>query len=137
MADGREPVVLALTLCDLIYLDPATGKRSLLGLFSVAVGATFPLTLGHMAIHAALTECIGKLLLTLRIVDVNEVRQPVVEVKGDVDSDDPLTVIDLGFVMGPVSFPEPGEYRIQLFCNGTPLMERRLIAMQRPEAGHD
>jgi hypothetical protein len=31
MAEGLEPVALAMVVCDAIHIDPATGKRFLLG----------------------------------------------------------------------------------------------------------
>jgi hypothetical protein len=39
---------------------------------------------------------------------------------------DPLVVLEVVFTQARVVFPEPGEYRLQLFAAGEPLLERRL-----------
>ncbi len=133
MADGREPFGLAMIVCDAVHIDPWNGKRSLLGLFSGFVSPTFPLTIPALSVYAALTECVGKTSLTLRIVDANEQRVPIYEEKGEVECDDPLAVLDAEFKIVGVQIPHPGEYRIQLFASGTPIMERRILAAQRPK----
>jgi hypothetical protein len=42
MNDGMQPVGLALIVCDAIYQDPTTGKRTLLGIFSAMYASEFP-----------------------------------------------------------------------------------------------
>jgi hypothetical protein len=130
MTDEREPHALALIVCDGIHTDPGTGKKTLLGLFSTVIGPEFPLILQRLCIYAATTECIGKTTIEIRIVDVNEERDPVFAVKAEIDSEDPLTVQDLAFFVQGATFPIAGEYRVQFFAAGTPIMERRLMAME-------
>ena len=130
MTEEREPHALALIVCDGVHTDPGTGKKTLLGLFSTLIGPSFPLVLARLCIYAATTECIGKTTFEIRIVDVNEERDPVFAAKGEIECDDPLTVQDLAFFVSGAAFPEAGEYRVQLFAAGTPIMERRLMAMQ-------
>jgi hypothetical protein len=132
MADGREPVALAMILCDAIHVDPGTGKRTLLGLFSVLFAREFPVTHPLMAVYTCLTECHGKVPFTLRIVDVNEEREPVFEVSDEIDIGDPLGVAELDFRIGGLVFSAPGEYRCQLLSAGHPLIERRIIVIQVP-----
>jgi len=57
------------------------------------------------------------------VVDVDEERDPLVASSIEIDFPDPLTVLDQVFALGKVSFPEPGEYRVQLFAAGQLLRE--------------
>src|SRR4051794_24878452 len=116
MAEGLEPVVLAMVVCDAIHLDPATGKRFLLGTFSAFFSQDFPLTVRSMAVYVVLTECRGSFPIALQIVDVNEDRDPIVRMEGEISSSDPLAGLEIDFRLGGFQFPEPGEYRIQLYA---------------------
>jgi hypothetical protein len=133
MADGREPVALAMILCDGIHVDPDNGKRTLLGLFSVVYSPTTPVQMSNFAVYVALTECRGKVPLMLRIYDVDEDREPVVLVEAEFESDDPIGVTEISLNLGRVVFPEYGEYRVTLFSAGTPVIERRMVIMNAPE----
>lgn len=55
MPDGLEPLPLAMILCDAVHIDPTTGKRTLLGLFSTLVSSEFPTVVRSMAVHVSLT----------------------------------------------------------------------------------
>lgn len=132
MADGREPVALALILCDAIYIDPATGKRSLLGLFTVVISRDMPAVSPLIAVYACLTECHGKVPFTFQVIDVNEERPPVFEAHSEVEVGDPIGVAEVNLIIGNLVFPEPGEYRFRLLSNGHPLIERRLLVVHQP-----
>lgn len=133
MADGREPVALAMVLCDAIHIDPGTGKRTLLGLFSALFTNQFPTVLRQMAVYAALTECHGTIPFTVEVVDANLEREPVFRTEGEIPTTDPLGVIELNMVMGNLVFPEQGEYRVRLLSKGFPLIERRLVVARPPQ----
>lgn len=132
MGDGLEPVGLAIVVCDAIHTDPATGKRSLLGLFSVIFGREFPLKVPAMAVYVSLTECRGKFPVILQIIDVNENREAVSRVEGEVEFDNPLGMLEIDFRLGELQFPEPGEYRVQLYAAGEPIIERRIVIAPLP-----
>jgi hypothetical protein len=132
MPDGTEPHVLAMVVCDNIHVDPGTGKRTLLGTFSGLFSHRFPTAYPLMAVYVAMTDCRGKFPVLLQIVDVNEERDPVFRIEGEAESTDPLLVMELNFLLGNVVFTQPGEYRVQFFAAGEPLMERRLIVSTPP-----
>lgn len=92
MPDGLEPLPLAMILCDAVHIDPTTGKRTLLGLFSTLVSSEFPTVVRSMAVHVSLTECRGNLAVILQVVDANEDREPIATEEGDVQSDNPLGI---------------------------------------------
>jgi len=73
--------------------------------------------------------------MQLRLIEVHESRPLLFELETTVDFPDPLTVLELVFSETSVVFPEPGEYRLQLFGAEEPLLERRLQIV--PEENSD
>ncbi len=49
-ADGTEPYLLSMVVCDQIYSDPGTGKRSLLGMFSARSVREMPAKVAQMVL---------------------------------------------------------------------------------------
>jgi hypothetical protein len=129
MSGGLAPAALAMIICDAIHVDPGTGKRTLLGLFSAVMSTEFPALVPAIAVHVALTECRGKFSVLLQVVDANEEREPVGKLEGDVEFDDPLGILELDFRLGNLEFPEPGEYRFQLYVSDEPIIERWLLLL--------
>ena len=69
------------------YTDfPATnGKQSIIGMFSKIHARRFPAAHPQLCVYVVLTEGHGETEFTIRIVDTNEERPPIVEGKGFVD----------------------------------------------------
>ena len=126
---SQEPYTLAMIICDAIHRDPATRKCYLLGTFSSIAATKFPTQHPQMAVYVALTDGRGKTLLTIRLVSVDE-DHILGEVKMEVEFADPRIVLDFTLTIANVTFPEPGEYRLQLFAGTTLLLERRLVVLQ-------
>ena len=63
-------------------------------------------------------------------VDVDEERDPVFELKGEVQFDDPRIVAEIDFAAANVVIPGPGEYRLQLMSGANLLMERRIAVLK-------
>jgi len=125
------PVVLALTASDHGYQDPSTGKFFILGTISVINAPDFPCSLQTFCVYAALTDGRGQTQVKFRLVDVDEVRAPLIDADASVLFPDPITVAEILFVIGGLTFPEPGEYRLQLLSSGGEILcERRLLANQ-------
>jgi len=120
------PDVVALLICDQIITDRLTGKQSLIGMFSKVHAASLPATHPQLCVFVALTDGHGTVELTLRIVDSNEARPPIVQGKGSVEFRDPRAIANLALQFHGLTFPEPGEYRVQLYCGGELLREAKL-----------
>lgn len=136
VTDPPVPDVLALMVCDQIISDRLTGKQSLIGMFSQIHARRFPAAHPQLCVFVALTEGYGKCELTLRIVDANGSRPPIVEGKGAVDFKTPLAIANLALQFNGLTFPAAGDYRVQLFANGSLLREARLELVQvRAQAG--
>ncbi len=125
-----NPEVLALLVCDQIITDRLTGKQSLIGLFSVIHSPRFPASHPQLSVFASLTGGHGTAQLTIRIVDVNETRRPLVQGQGQVQFTNPLAIANLALQFHGLTFPEPGDYRVQLLSNGELMREARLRVLQ-------
>ncbi|MFQ5591393.1 MAG: hypothetical protein ACE5HE_09545 [Phycisphaerae bacterium] len=134
MAASRPPPdVLAMIVCDQIITDRLTGKQSLIGMFAKVHVAGFPVSHPQLSVFVALTDGYGEVDLLIRIVDANDARPPIVEGKGKVTFKDPRAIANLALSFHGLRFPEPGEYRVQLYCNGELLREARLeLVLVRP-----
>lgn len=136
MTNLPSPEVLALLVCDQIITDRLTGKQSLIGMFSAIHAVRFPVTHPQLAVFASMTGGHSRVPLTIRMVDANEARPPLVQGQGQVEFQNPLAVANLALQFHGLTFPEPGEYRVQLLCREELLREARLrlmLARTRPK----
>ena len=124
------PDVLSMIVCDLIITDRMTGKQSLIGMFSRIHARGFPASHPQLCVYVALTEGYGETQFTIRIVDANDERPPIVEGKGKVRFQNPRAIANLALQFHGLTFPKPGEYRVQLYSNGELLREARLEMVQ-------
>jgi hypothetical protein len=130
MAEQQSPVapiVLTLLLCEKVIVDARTQQYSLVGLVSNVNASRFPVRSPNLCIYTEVTGGHGVTPLSVRIVDVDEKREPVVKLDLEVNLEDPLAVTQVVFGMPRLVFPEPGDYRIQALSGGSRLLEKRLI----------
>lgn len=125
-AEKPAPDVLALIVCDQIITDRLTGKQSLIGMFSKIHTRGFPASHPQLSVFVALTEGHGEAQLTIRIVDSNEARPPIVEGRGKVHFKDPRAIANLALQFHGLTFSQPGEYRVQIWSGRELLREARL-----------
>ncbi len=131
MAGQRpNPDVIALLVCDQIITDRVTGKQSLIGMFSKVHAVGFPATHPQLSVFVGLTDGHGRTELTIRIVDSNDARPPIVEGRGSVDFKNPRAIANLALQFHGLTFPVPGEYRVQLWSGVELLREARLELVQ-------
>jgi hypothetical protein len=126
------PSLLAMVIADLIWKDPGTGKRTILGCFSVIHGHKFPAVHPVIGVYCAVTNARGKVSFRLCLVDVDEELESLFEVQSEGEFPDPRAVGEIDFHAGNIIFPHPGEYRVQLHANGHLLGERRIVVVQIP-----
>lgn len=133
VSDVQPPFVLSMIICDAVHIDPGTGKAFILGCFS-SIGATsFPATHHKITVFAEVTDCQGRTPFRIRVVDVDEQHEPVVEAETESDIPDPLAITVLVLNLNGIVFPSQGEYRVQLFSRDVPIMERRLSLVPHSE----
>ncbi len=121
------PDVLSLCICDQIITDRVTSKQSLIGIFSTIHSYQFPMVHPQLCVYVALTDGRGETPLTIRVVDSEDARPPLVQGTGIVEFRNPRAIANLALQFHGLRFPEPGEYRVQLSCKDTLLREGRLM----------
>ena len=119
-----------MVLCDAIHQDPATNKCTILGTFSTINVRKFPAVHRQLAIHVALTGGHGDPNIRVVLTSVDEDAPPLFSKEGKIEFKDPRMVAELNFGIGNITFPQAGEYRLQVFGNDELLMERRLYVFQ-------
>ncbi len=129
----RSPLALAMVISDAVWTDGETGRKTILGTFSTIIGREFPLPFPHLTVYLALTDTRGVVPLRIRLVDVDELRDPVGDRKWEVSFSDPISVVEETAAFDNIVFPEPGEYRLQLLTDGELLIERRLVVIPSEE----
>lgn len=126
--------------CDMVYKDPSTGKRSLMGLFNGLGAIAFPVRHPQMAVFAELTNGRGSTDIKVVLVDSDEEREPLFEASAEIVFENPRQLVEFDFQFQNLTFPEKGEYSFQIFANSEFLAEKRLHVNQiplppRPPAG--
>jgi len=130
MAEPQSPVapiVLTLLLCEKVIVDARTQQYSLVGLVSNVNATRFPVRSPSLCIYTEVTGGHGVTPMSVRIVDVDEKRDPVVKLDLEVNLEDPLAVTQVVFGMPRLVFPVAGDYRLQAISGGTRLLEKRII----------
>jgi hypothetical protein len=128
--EQQPPEVLAMLIADTALTDAVSGKHTIQGTFHTLTALEFPFRYPTLAVYVALTEGYGETPLQLRLIDVDEAREPISDTETVADFADPFAIVELVFVLSNLVFPEAGEYRLQLFGAGEPLVERRLYVSQ-------
>lgn len=121
------PYALAIGVCDLIYRDRGTGKRFILGCFSALHAVEFPAIHPALGIYVDLTNGRGQVTVKVQIVDTDGEREPIWIGESEVNFVDPRMVAEIDMMVGGLRFPEPGEYRVQVYAAGDFVIERRLL----------
>ncbi len=128
--DRPAPDVLSLIVCDQIITDRLSGKQSLIGMFSTIFTPRFPVVHPHLCVYTALTDGRGKTPVTIRLVDGEDARPPLVQGKGIVEFKNPRAIANLALQFHGLVFPAPGDYRVQLSVGDVPLREARLMLVK-------
>jgi uncharacterized protein DUF6941 len=121
------PTILALIIADAVVSDAATGKHYIAGTFQTLAAVEFPAVLPGFALYLAVTEGHGTVALELRVVDADEQREPVF--RGDIEArfPSPVALGEMAIRLpGALTFPVPGEYRVQVLYADRVIAERRL-----------
>ena len=131
-----KPTPIALVVCDNVYQEPG-GKTALVGLFSRIAARKFPVTHPRMAVFASVTGLRKGSKAKLEIVHGEDDRV-VVSLEGPFpEKADPVSAVDMNFVLNNVSFPEPGVYYIRFWGNEHLLMMRPFTLEKLKHRGND
>lgn len=118
------PVVLSINICDTIIRDGRTKKVSLIGLFSVINAQTFPVKHPLMHVYVAMTNGHGRQRINIRFTKMSD-GATLVGMQGDIMFENPLQVAELNVEWMGVTFDEPGDYLVEVLCDGKPIGDRK------------
>lgn len=106
-----KPQVLAWLTCDGVHIDPATGKHTILGVFSNIRGRQFPVVHPFMVWFLTISDVpAGSHKIRISMGPEPTQIQPLIE--RNFDSQGPLQRINLINEIRNLSFPKPGDYSL-------------------------
>ncbi|MBA4138376.1 MAG: hypothetical protein C0518_13790 [Opitutus sp.] len=116
-----KPQLLVWLMCDGVHIDPATGKHTLLGVFSNIKGREFPVVHRYMVWFMTLTDVSAgkhrvKISMGLEPTAMSEL------IVREFESQSPLHRINLINELGNLTFPQPGEYSILIEVDEEPIL---------------
>ena len=116
-----KPQLLAWLTCDAVHIDPATGKHTILGIFSNIKAAHFPIVHPVMMWFLAITDCsAGEHRMKISMGLNPTALQPLIE--RPFESPGPLQRINLINEIRHLNFHSPGDYSIQIEIDDEPLL---------------
>ena len=131
MSNNSEVVMgLALILCDTIIEDCATGKKSLIGLFSQIHAPKLPCVHQSMNIFVSVTGGQGTYPCQI-VCEHPQLDRPVFCLDCKIKLENPFQVVDMVFQMKAVRFTLPGKYELKVIIDGVPELIRPLIVSVR------
>jgi hypothetical protein len=118
--------LLAWITCDGVHIDPATGKHTILGVFSNIKAQRFPVTHPFMIWFLTLTDCsAGAHRMRISMGrDPTEMKQLL---DRPFESANPLQRINLINEIRNLSFSAPGEYSILVEVDDEPILATSLM----------
>ena len=134
--DHRSPVhskpsLLAWITCDGVHIDPASGKHTILGVFSNIKARSFPVVHAYMVWFLTLTDVqpgTHQIKMSMGLDPTN----PTVLLNRPFDSQSPLHRINLINELRNLRFEEPGDYSILIEVDDEPILATNLTVSLEP-----
>ncbi len=116
-----KPQLLVWMTCDGVHIDPATGKHTILGVFSNIKGRSFPLTHPYMVWFMTLTDVApGKHRVKISMgIDPMRLSELI---HREFESGSPLHRINLINELSNLTFSQPGDYSILIEVDEEPIL---------------
>jgi hypothetical protein len=122
---NSKPQLLAWLTCDAVHIDPASGKHTILGIFSNIKGPRFPLSHPLMIWFLTLTDCAaGAHQMRISMGLDPQAMKPLLE--RPFESHSPLHRINLINEIRNLTFPAPGEYALLIEIDDEPFLATSL-----------
>lgn len=121
-----KPQVLAWLTCDGVHIDPATGKHTILGVFSNIRGRQFPVVHPFMVWFLTISDVPAgshKIRIAMGLDPTH--LTPLIE--RNFDSQGPLQRINLINEIRNLSFPQAGDYSLLIEIDDEPLLATNII----------
>ena len=116
-----KPNLLCWLTCDGVHIDPASGKHTILGIFSNIRAHQFPVTHPFMVWFLTITDCSpGEHKLRISMGREPAAPQPLLE--RPFESQSPLHRINLINEIRNLTFPDAGEYGLLVEIDDEPIL---------------
>lgn len=115
--------------CDAVHIDPASGKHTILGVFSNIKARAFPVVHPHMVWFMTLTDVqpgVHRIKISLSL----DPTKPVELLQREFESQSPLHRINLINELHNLRFDQPGDYSILIEVDDEPLLATSLTVSQ-------
>jgi hypothetical protein len=123
---NSKPTLLCWITCDAIHIDPATGKHTILGMYSGIRAAKFPFTCPFMVWFLSVTDCQrGPHRLKISMGPNPENMTALLE--RPFESQDPVQRINLINEVSNLYFAEPGDYGLLIEIDDEPILATSLM----------
>jgi hypothetical protein len=125
-----QPYVRYLILCQDVVAEANGRTVSLIRLFTrihAKAGETFPLGRRRICVYAQVSGCRGdrRFGVAIRETTTDRLIKPLTLQLVYAD-DDPLTIVQMKFDLRDITFPAPGVYAFELWCEDELLSEQTL-----------
>ncbi len=124
------PILLSAITCDRVIFDRITGMPSVINIVQMVNAPQFPVRHSELVFFCELTNGHGETDVEIRLVDLEDDDKILFQQTKTVDFKDVRHVLTLALRMQGIVFPEPGEYRFQLYANNCLLGERRIVCRE-------
>jgi hypothetical protein len=126
------PVLIAALICDVAAVDPASGKKSLIGVFDKII-SDFPIQ-HPMTVYFKIADGEGKYQLAIRFL-FRATNALLAEVIGELVVPDRLGSVDHAVAFPPLPILNAGRYEFHIFANSVFIGAAFLDAVGRPQTG--
>ena len=116
-----KPQLLVWITCDAVHIDPASGKHTILGVFSNIKARAFPVVHPYMVWFMTLTDVQPgqhRIKISMGLDPAN----PPALIQRDFESQSPLHRINLINELRNLPFPQPGDYSILIEVDDEPIL---------------
>ena len=134
-----QPILLSAIVCEKVIFDKVSGTPSIINIIQAINASKYPLRYGGIVFFCELTNGHGSTEAKIRLVNVQENDRVIFEQGGKIRFKDVKEVVTLAVNLHGIVFPQPGEYRFQLFGDEYLLGERRIVCrkIKLPSRGSD
>ena len=122
-----QPILLSAVTCNRVIFDKITGMASIIDIVQNINATNFPVRCGQLVFFCEMTNGHGRTETRIRLISSEDEEKAIFEQTGAVEFKDVKQTVSLAINLQGVVFPEPGEYRFQLFTGGQLLGERRIV----------
>lgn len=131
-----QPIVLSILTCGRVIFDKMTGLASIVDIVSNINAPKFPIR-QNICFFCELTNGHGKCSVKLKVVKSDETDKVLFEQERPLEFKDVKQIVSFAANLQGCPFPEPGEYRFQLFADSKFLAERRILCrkVELPSGG--